>query len=190
MVSGATERLSCGIRRFARICDRKRTGFRRREWHVSRHAAGIAPRIAGNSSRSVTIHVGPNVPHFRKRLHLHGLEAMEMLAEQNEKFDLIRFSDVLRHCIDKSFHATRKVQSTVLSAAANVLSPNGRIIVCERVFNSYVTDEFSNRLIYELTRNKMLADIVKLGGANTAGSEFVSCRKDEFDKCSRKAICL
>jgi 2-polyprenyl-3-methyl-5-hydroxy-6-metoxy-1,4-benzoquinol methylase len=105
----------------------------------------------------------------------------------DRQFDLICFSDVLHHCICPTYQETRDLQTTILKNAKTLLSPNGSIIVSERIVNSWLPYDYSTKLIYNLTRSKSIASIIKLLGANTAGVGVAFMSKERFKKLCNDA---
>ena len=128
-----------------------------------------------------------NKPHPRKRLLLENLADMSSLIDSKQKFDLICFSDVLHHCIVPSYTGTRELQTTILKNAAKLLAPNGRILVSERIFDSWITDEYSTYLTYVLTRSRLLSGVTRLLGANTAGVGVCFVSQKRFQKLCENA---
>lgn len=110
-----------------------------------------------------------NVPRARKHLVCGNLEDMSEWLPSEKIFDLICFSDVLHHCIARRYSKTREIQTRILDNAVSRLAPGGHVLVCERLMNSFLGDEFTTRSIYHLTRSKLFAGFVRGMGANTAG---------------------
>ncbi len=127
------------------------------------------PQAEGTLVDSAQFMLDQNKSHPRKRLVLENLENMASLIDSGQKFDLICFSDVLHHCIVSTYAGTRALQTTILKNAAKLLAAGGHVVVSERIIDSWITDEFSAKLAYTLTRSKMLANVTRLFGANTAG---------------------
>lgn len=127
------------------------------------------PNATGTLVDSAQFMLDQNIPHPRKRLVLENLENLFMLGRNGERFDLICFIDVLHHCVTKTYRNTRAMQMTILKNAAQLLSPQGQILISERIMESWVCDGFSSRFIYHLTKNKLMAPLIRRAGANTAG---------------------
>lgn len=129
----------------------------------------IFPDTHGTLIDSAQYMLDRNVPHPRKRLLSGNLENPETLFDREETFDLICFFDVLHHCIAATYTETRALQTAILKTAASHLSRDGRILVSERLIDSWITDEYSAHLTYALTRSRTLSCVTRLFGANTAG---------------------
>ena len=85
------------------------------------------------------------------------------------RFDVVFFNLSLHHFVTGSYHATRQLQKHALEQAIQVLSPRGRIVVTENLFEGMLADNFPSVLIYVLTSRTLFAPIVRRFGANTAG---------------------
>lgn len=127
------------------------------------------PEAEGTLVDSAQFMLDQNKAHKRKKLLLANLEDMTELLESGKTFDLICFSDVLHHCITTSYRKTRDLQTTILKNSVRLLAPNGHFLICERLMNSILTDEFTTKTIYFLTRLKFAAPFIRSFGANTAG---------------------
>jgi SAM-dependent methyltransferase len=151
------------------------------------------PNAQGTLVDSAQFMLDQNKPHPRKQLILGNLEDLPHYVKIENRggvrclYDLICFSDVLHHCICPSYQETRQLQTTILKNAKTLLSPNGHIIVSERIVNSWLTDEYSVKLIYHLTRNKPLAKIIRFFGANTAGIGVCFISEKLFHKLCKDA---
>jgi 2-polyprenyl-3-methyl-5-hydroxy-6-metoxy-1,4-benzoquinol methylase len=150
------------------------------------------PDAQGTLVDSAQFMLNQNKPHPRKQLILGNLEDLSHYVKLDRGggyglFDLICFSDVLHHCICPSYQETRQLQTTILKNACTLLSPNGYIIVSERIVQSWITDEYSVKLIYYLTRNKPLAGITRFFGANTAGIGVCFASGKRFQKLCEDA---
>jgi ubiquinone/menaquinone biosynthesis C-methylase UbiE len=130
----------------------------------------IFPDAEGVLVDSAQFMLDRNKPHPRKKCVLENLEDMKsLICDDSNRFDMICFTDVLHHCIVDSYRGTRALQSRILSMASQLLTKEGYIIICERVFESWVTAGFSTKLIYYLTKNKWLGRFLRFFGANTGG---------------------
>jgi ubiquinone/menaquinone biosynthesis C-methylase UbiE len=109
-----------------------------------------------------------NKTHSRKTLVFGS--ATEMIAHfRDRSFDLVFFNLSLHHFVTSGYAETRKMQRDALKQAIMVLSPRGRVVVTENLFDGFVIDNLPGRLIYALTSSKLLAPVVKRLGSNTAG---------------------
>lgn len=90
-------------------------------------------------------------------------------GEPGRRYDLIVFRVVLHHLIDRDDSETTRIQLAALTKAAALLSDQGRIYILENIYEPYVGEDVSARLIYEATKLKRTADVFRRLGANTAG---------------------
>jgi SAM-dependent methyltransferase len=90
-------------------------------------------------------------------------------SESGEQYDLIIFRVVLHHLIGQGNQGTERNQKAALAKAASMLTKRGRIYILENVYEPYVGDDLSARLIYEATSLRGPATIFRKLGANTAG---------------------
>ena len=109
-----------------------------------------------------------NKPNPRKEVKLARAETMDELFGER-KFDLILFNWILHHLVLDSYAKTLALQRTVLANARRLLKPDGVISVLENLYEGSVVDGVPSRLIFELTRSRVLKPIVHRLGANTAG---------------------
>ena len=140
------------------------------------------PEAEGTLVDSAQFMLDSNKPHPRKRLWLENLEDMSSLLDSGQKFDLICFTDVLHHCVVPTYAGTRALQTTILKNAAKLLAPNGHVVVGERIIDSWITDEYSVRTVFALTRSRFLARVIRLFGANTAGVGVCFASRNRLQK--------
>lgn len=107
-----------------------------------------------------------NIPNPRKKTLL--ASAME-LDKLNAKYDIVSFNWVLHHLISNTYAQSLENIRDVLRAAQELLTPRGHISIYDNLCDGVIFDRAPSRIIYELTSSKVLAKIVKAGGANTAG---------------------
>ncbi|MGD9125911.1 MAG: class I SAM-dependent methyltransferase [Planctomycetia bacterium] len=112
-----------------------------------------------------------NTEHPRKHLVLESVENLQEVFA-GEKFDVITLNLVLHHLVGMSYRESRKNVLNTLAMAQNILSDDGRIFVCENMYNGLVVDSFPSRCIYKLTsiRNPLVVKLFRRWGANTAGT--------------------
>lgn len=109
-----------------------------------------------------------NTAHSRKRLV--AASATEIVRHfGNGSFDIAFLNLSLHHFVAGSYGASRTLQRRVLKQVVKVLSPRGRVVVTENLFQGVFLDDLAGMLIYVLTSSKLLAPIIKRFGANTAG---------------------
>lgn len=85
------------------------------------------------------------------------------------RYDLVIFRLVLHHLIDGDDRRSLRNQSAGLAKAASLLSESGRIYIVENIYDPWIGDDLSARLIFEATRLKRPAAAFRKLGANTAG---------------------
>lgn len=109
-----------------------------------------------------------NRPHPRKTTVL---ESATRLVERlgRGRYDLVSMNWLLHHLVTETYAGTRALQSRVLREAAGLLSPGGRVLVMENLYEGTVFRTFPGRLVYELTSSRVLAPVTRRLGANTAG---------------------
>lgn len=97
-------------------------------------------------------------------------------ALASKRYDVVAFNMILHHLVGDSDRFTEANQKHALTVAAGLLKRNGRIVVNEYCYSGLVGDDSSGRLIYEITRSKVLAGVVRAVGrvcpplaANTVG---------------------
>jgi hypothetical protein len=70
------------------------------------------------------------------------------------------------------------------------MSDRGRISILDNMYNGAIIDGLPSRLIYGATSSKLLAKLVKKGGANTAGVGVCFLSKKQWDKTIRRSAGL
>jgi hypothetical protein len=126
------------------------------------------PKARGVVLDPAEILLRENTPHPRKEVKLARAETMDELFG-NRKFDLILFNWILHHLVLESYSKTIELQRTVMAKARRLLNPNGVVSVLENLYEGKVVDVVPSRLIFELTKSKLLEPVVRRLGANTAG---------------------
>lgn len=89
-------------------------------------------------------------------------------AGESERFDVITVNWVLHHMIGSSEHHCKMLQLATLEACKSALRAGGMVAVAENDYRSWVSEDFSARLIYVVTRSRTLARFARRF-ANTAG---------------------
>ena len=84
-------------------------------------------------------------------------------------FDIIHMNWVLHHFIGHSYSETVQHQIDSLHQASELLKPGGKLLIFENFYESFVSDDFSGRLIYQLTAMETPKRLIRKLGANTAG---------------------
>lgn len=109
-----------------------------------------------------------NTPDPRKTLVL--ASATKIVQRfKDRSFDVVFFNLALHHFIAGTYVKTRKIQRDAIEQARAVLTPRGRIVVTENLFDGALADNLPGFLIYVLTSSAILAPVVRRLGANTAG---------------------
>jgi hypothetical protein len=87
---------------------------------------------------------------------------------EERKFDVITVNWVLHHMIGATERDCRMLQLGTLEACKSALRSGGLIAVAENDYRSWLRDDYSGRLIYAITRSRVLARFARRF-ANTAG---------------------
>lgn len=101
---------------------------------------------------------------------------------ETEKYHAVIFRTVLHHIIGDSTAETRHRQRQAIQKAGRLLAPGGRIAVIENFYESYLGNDLSGEVIFQLTKLKFLAGLTRRLGANTAGE---GVRFRSFDAWTR-----
>lgn len=109
-----------------------------------------------------------NVPHPRKALVLASATEMDRHFS-GRPFDVAFFNLSLHHFVTSGYGSTVAAQRYALEQALQIISPSGRIVVTENLFEGFLADNLPGFLVYTLTSSKLLAPLVGRIGANTAG---------------------
>jgi SAM-dependent methyltransferase len=125
---------------------------------------GAECTVIDNSEMLLTL----NLRDPRKRLVLTSATDLADRFPHGE-FDIAFFNLSLHHFVAGTYSETRKLQRYALRQALRVLSPRGRIVVTENLFEGLLADNLPGFLVYALTSSSALAPLVKRLGANTAG---------------------
>lgn len=152
----------------------------------------------GNPSRKIRfLDVGGGAGHFAKRVltaypnwEVTVLDPAEpLLAEARKKglkaiqgsvldpvnpdfigqFDIISLNWVLHHLVGASSKITDANVEKAMTNVRKMLSKNGMVSVYEHNISGFVVHDSPGRLIYGLTKSKLLAAVTSRLGANTAG---------------------
>lgn len=100
-------------------------------------------------------------------LHLVSQDFLEF--DTDSKFDFIILKTVLHHMIGADEQSTTANQIDVLKKAKSLLKEDGLIVVEENYFDGWFNSDLPARLIFFLTRQKLIEHLVRWLGANTAG---------------------
>ncbi len=123
-----------------------------------------------------------NQPHPRKELICGNLADLEPALPLDKSYDLMTIWYVLHHCIGTSVSETRRIQRDILQSAASFLTERGRLVVIEVCYESYLLPKYATRMIYHITRSRLLAPIAKRFEANTAGTGVLFATEAELDQ--------
>jgi SAM-dependent methyltransferase len=88
---------------------------------------------------------------------------------ETEHYHYVIFRTVLHHIIGASAAETRHRQRQAIEKAGRLLAPGGKIAVIENFYESYLGNDVSGEIIFQLTKLKFLAGLTRRLGANTAG---------------------
>jgi len=106
-----------------------------------------------------------NTQHTHKEL----LNKTYQQLTANRRFRAIQFNWVLHHFVSDSYHKSCKAQQEGLEKAKQLLSPGGAVLIFENFYEGFGVVELPSVIIYELTASKLLKNISRKMGANTAG---------------------
>ena len=131
--------------------------------------------------------VEANRPHPRKNALRGDLANLDDALPPELRFDAVLLNVVLHHCLAHDPASTRALQKQVLVEAGRRLSPGGRILVLEQIHESPIVPGFASRVIYHLTRSKLLAPFTARFGANTAGVGVLFASQDRLHRLFEEA---
>lgn len=89
--------------------------------------------------------------------------------ETDKKYDAVLFRLVLHHFVGASNDETRRLQLTGLRRAAELLKNRARVFILEDIYEPYLGEDNTGRLIYEVAKMKSIKALTFRMGANTAG---------------------
>jgi Methyltransferase domain len=138
------------------------------------------PRSTGTVLDNSQLLLGRNSVHLRKTLLCESIENLDSVI--TKKYDLIFFNWVFHHLVGNSYAESRRNITSSLVLASKFLSDRGRISVLDNMYNGSTVDGLPSRLIYGATSSKLLAKVVKKGGANTAGVGVCFLSQKQWDK--------
>lgn len=95
--------------------------------------------------------------------------SVEMLVNQEEKYDLICLNWLLHHLVSDSYIQSRQNIENVIHILGNKLERQGKISIFENMYDGQVFDTLPSYLIFILTSSKFLSKLTYKLGANTAG---------------------
>lgn len=85
------------------------------------------------------------------------------------KYDFVIFKTVLHHFIADNEKTTTELQRSALNKARALLRPGGLLLIEENYYQGLMGGDLPGRLIYFVTRQQWVEDLVRRLGANTAG---------------------
>lgn len=89
--------------------------------------------------------------------------------EPGRLYDFLIFKTVLHHFISDNEADTADLQRRALRKAHKLLRPGGLLLIEENYYQGVLGDDLPGRLIFAVTRQRWIEDIVRKLGANTAG---------------------
>lgn len=111
-----------------------------------------------------------NIPRANKSLVCDNfLDWSTRQLTRNTEYDLICFNFVLHHFVGKNYSASLALQNRALENAKKLLSEDGMIVIYEILYNGRKGSDLPGRIIHALTSSKLLENLIKKLGANTAG---------------------
>ncbi len=89
--------------------------------------------------------------------------------EPAQRYDFVIFKTVLHHFITDNEADTAALQQRALKKARQLLRPGGLLLIEENFYQGVMGDDLPGRLIFAVTRQRWIEDVVRRLGANTAG---------------------
>ncbi len=123
-----------------------------------------------------------NRQHPRKELICGNIADLESVLPPDKPYDVMTLWCVLHHCIGTSVAQTRRLQREILTSAAGFLAEQGRLVVIEVCYESYLLPKYASRMIYHITRSRLLAPIARRFEANTAGTGVLFATEEELEE--------
>jgi len=109
-----------------------------------------------------------NTDHQRKTiLKCNASEMNRILAP--DSFEVVFLNWILHHYIGNSYRRSIQLQQELLRNAAQLLAPNGCLVVFENLYDGYGSGDTPGRLIYHIAGSRALVTLTKYLGANTGG---------------------
>ena len=131
----------------------------------------LAQRLDASAAVNVDVSselLARNVPMAGKRLVNASVFDLDQVFPAHEKFDFISLNWILHHLVSLTETETKALQTMALETCGRLLSNAGCILVSENDYRSWFGGGFSARLIYWITRSKLLQPLTRRH-ANTAG---------------------
>jgi len=89
--------------------------------------------------------------------------------EPGRRYDFLIFKTVLHHFISDSEQDTSELQQRALKKAHQLLRPGGLLLIEENFYQGVLGDDAPGKLIYAVTKQRWIENMVRRLGANTAG---------------------
>lgn len=107
--------------------------------------------------------------HFVNDTRLELKKADYFSFDAGQRYDFLVFKTVLHHFIADNESNTRELQLRALKKARQLLRPGGLLLIEENFYQGVVGDDTPGRLIFAVTRQRWIENLVRRLGANTAG---------------------
>lgn len=134
---------------------------------------GLVGALLAESQDNVFVDVVDNSILAKQNFMLH--DRLQLIFDDflnvdvGKTYDVIIFRTVLHHIIDRTSKGTLEAQNKALKKAGQLLEPSGKLIVIENFYEPFVTRDITGEIIFQCTKQKMLAPLFRSLGANTAG---------------------
>jgi hypothetical protein len=109
-------------------------------------------------------------------------DTIQNMLQYTNEVDIVFLNFVLHHLVDRTYQRTLSNIKYIMSLASKVIEKRqGFVSIYEIMYNGYFLHNLPSRLIFNLTKNKVLARLSNKLGSNTAGVGvcFLSQRKWE-----------
>jgi SAM-dependent methyltransferase len=134
---------------------------------------GSVGKVLADASGAVSVDVVDNSAlakkHFLRHSRLRLVYDDFLNIRSLKKYDAIIFRTVLHHIIGDSSRATLAAQNKAIRKARDLLADDGKLLIIENFYDPVISEDISGEIIFQCTKLKTFAPIVRRLGANTAG---------------------
>jgi SAM-dependent methyltransferase len=126
------------------------------------------PRSSGTVVDNSSFLAEKNRPHPSKSVVVADATALPPEIT-GRTYDIVFCNFFLHHLITGSYAGSREMQHRMLRALRGLVAPRGCLFIIEELKDGFVHPDLSVRLIFSLTRSRLLSPMMRRLGANTAG---------------------